>query len=1304
MADDGLLRIQGAQEPVPDKFTSLAFIKLIGGLQTQRSPLQSIDNRYNSKFLGGKPDALIAGTNVEISNRLTLQRRPGLLPYGISNVPSQINYFDWQLATTGDIILVLDTQTGGGDNNVGQYGGVLRYSPTSSGIYINKSNLSKQTNFISVADTMYFGDGVDLFKVIGPNLLKYSNTFGAGAGTDFSVQAPWTENGIFALTGPQPATSSNPLQTGGFADPLGGTAATQIIWSTPGASSFLEQSVVPNYTPIASNTFTFSLWMRAAAAMSINLEIADQNVSIVNTQFTLTTTWTKYQVTGTMASNSNVIKVLLHTPTTLNPMVIWGAQLEVGGPATTTQLTTNLPQGVYLWGIQAPTTAPLVSDSSIVGNSWAPNHTYTSAILQLTQVANASAGNTAYTGIITGGAGNNFAGRVFTVAGFLNAANNGQFTCVSSTATTLTLNNPNGLAETDPGTATPTLAISSVAASVGTSATYSGVITGGGGNGYAGYAITFSGFTNPDNNGTFFCMASTGSILTVYNSFAIAETTTAQALIIGQAITDPNGNLEAATHTGPSGSVEPAFSETVGGTTPDGNQNVFIIQTATNSTTTASAAVVIPQNVTPGDSILAFVVVNRNGSTAATVADNNSDTFTLVDSATSGPFSLYMFLCVSAAGGATTVTATCANSGDTWIGVVETSALPTVDVVNTNTAQNVSSGANQFTTGSVQTSFQFDMLISFSCIIAGGHAASTSTVPSGFTSMVSGTNVQLSQGFGTINAAFEFLTKTTQINPQWAVTIGASGGREIGITAALESANTTTLIWTNYGPIGLTAAIGFTYYYAFVNSETGHVSNVSPLSSSTGIIAGQQVTISGVGMQNTPSGPYGQDPQVDSLEIFRNTDGGGFWYLLATIPNPGTATSPGTWTYTDTTPDADLDTAISAPIGLLNSLPPAGLVDLDYFEGRLFGSVGNFLYYNTAADNASLLNVTQNGVPSESWIPTNFIPFNAPITRIVAVGSGLIVCTTLDTWLVEGQNLLNGGFNPRKILANHGLRFYSLLSYDGSTVYMYTSDRQSLQLSSNSGSVEVGFPIGDLLETTFPSTQGYIVRHVSGSQDNALYLADGSTGWYRLNPNQQGASMSGEQTPLWSPKADFTESLGGIGAIASIETSAGVIQLLVSLPPTTTSGLPDAGPVLYRDLSIFSDNGIPYQWTATVGSILLSTPGKVAETDCVIVNMNNAGTVNGTNFTATQCSVAVLLDEISGPFESLPASVNDPPQLITSTTILSTRYYLSQGSVCPVCWHMQLKLTGAVQSGLPASTRDEILGMTVRGCLISEQV
>lgn len=72
----------------------------------------------------------------------------------------------------------------------------------------------------------------------------------------------------------------------------------------------------------------------------------------------------------------------------------------------------------------------------------------------LTSVANASGGNTVYTGTITGGGSNAFAGYTFVIAGFTNSANNGTFICASSTATTLTLQNASGVAETHAATAT----------------------------------------------------------------------------------------------------------------------------------------------------------------------------------------------------------------------------------------------------------------------------------------------------------------------------------------------------------------------------------------------------------------------------------------------------------------------------------------------------------------------------------------------------------------------------------------------------------------------------------------------------------------------------------------------------------------------------------------------------------------------------------------------------------------------------------------------------------------------------------
>jgi hypothetical protein len=67
---------------------------------------------------------------------------------------------------------------------------------------------------------------------------------------------------------------------------------------------------------------------------------------------------------------------------------------------------------------------------------------------QITSIDAAVGGNTTYNGVVTGGAANAFAGYVFVMetASTLYPQNVGQFTCVASTATSVTLNNPNGVA------------------------------------------------------------------------------------------------------------------------------------------------------------------------------------------------------------------------------------------------------------------------------------------------------------------------------------------------------------------------------------------------------------------------------------------------------------------------------------------------------------------------------------------------------------------------------------------------------------------------------------------------------------------------------------------------------------------------------------------------------------------------------------------------------------------------------------------------------------------------------------------
>jgi hypothetical protein len=142
--------------------------------------------------------------------------------------------------------------------------------------------------------------------------------------------------------------------------------------------------------------------------------------------------------------------------------------------------------------------------------------TGTTPSLVLTAVAASSGGNAVYTGTITGGASNGLVGLTFTVAGFVNPSNNGVFTAVASTATTLTLNNPNAIAETHAATAQAGVAA------------YNSVF--GDGQVIVGDTVVIAGFTNAANNGTFIVTAVGSSSVTVNNLAAVAEVNPAATL------------------------------------------------------------------------------------------------------------------------------------------------------------------------------------------------------------------------------------------------------------------------------------------------------------------------------------------------------------------------------------------------------------------------------------------------------------------------------------------------------------------------------------------------------------------------------------------------------------------------------------------------------------------------------------------------------------------------------------------------------------------------------------------------------
>lgn len=197
-----------------------------------------------------------------------------------------------------------------------------------------------------------------------------------------------------------------------------------------------------------------------------------------------------------------------------------------------------------------------------------------SAPFTLTSVDNA--GN--FTGTITGGGSNAYAGFRFTIGGFTNGANNPVgATCTASTATTLSFSLTT-VTETHAGTANNYGATgfqgdikvvelflngpgvnSAWAANVGpfvltsvdNAGNYTGTITGGAANAYLGYDFNITGFVNGANNPTGAkCTGSTATTLSFAAVATITETHAGSAAFenitqigINQTGTRPNGDV-----------------------------------------------------------------------------------------------------------------------------------------------------------------------------------------------------------------------------------------------------------------------------------------------------------------------------------------------------------------------------------------------------------------------------------------------------------------------------------------------------------------------------------------------------------------------------------------------------------------------------------------------------------------------------------------------------------------------------------------------------------------------------------------
>jgi hypothetical protein len=485
---------------------------------------------------------------------------------------------------------------------------------------------------------------------------------------------------------------------------------------------------------------------------------------------------------------------------------------------------------------------------------------------------------------------------------------------------------------------------------------------------------------------------------------------------------------------------------------------------------------------------------------------------------------------------------------------------------------------------------------------------------------------------------------------------GNSGASPPATWATTVGATTTdgALTWTCLGAGTVLVSAPVSYSYSF-HSIDGGVSTAAPLTplNHTGTIIGANGAYTAA-----VSGPGSDDPQVDQIWIWRTPQGQSTPLLLAQIPNPGASTN---WNFIDTLPDSALNPFISAPQANSGDPPPLGFTGPVYHLQRIWGFVGDTVYYSGGPDT-----ITGNG--NTAFPPLNSFTYQAVVIKLLPItvqNGGMLVFTTSGIEIILGTGTGNNPFYSTTYCRKINLASYDALDVMGTEIFLMESNlkvssiRVEYPFDPQSGYTEVGFPIGDQFQkmTTagfnfqiFTAASTFLSWHVQSSGETAMYVADGGVGWFRMS-----ALMPPESGLVWSPYAAIG---GGTSAVQSVETAPGVFDLLIGPPSGTTKA------ILKRDTSgtVFTDWSSPTPFTYPAwdakGVNILCPTGQWAEVAHISAKSSAVG---------ARPVVSVLMGEIAPsterPWNVLEITSTDPPHTPPSKSVFSDRYALAQNGV-----------------------------------------
>jgi hypothetical protein len=474
------------------------------------------------------------------------------------------------------------------------------------------------------------------------------------------------------------------------------------------------------------------------------------------------------------------------------------------------------------------------------------------------------------------------------------------------------------------------------------------------------------------------------------------------------------------------------------------------------------------------------------------------------------------------------------------------------------------------------------------------------------------------------------------------------------------------LVWINSGPFFVGGTATVLYGYAWKNSVTQDLTDMSPKSAPILVQQGNQVTVQG----DAPT-----DRQYDTVIVYSTLQGGAIFGEIAEIAAP----APGQkWTYIDTTPGSvqSVNLDLQAQVNGEGTPLPTGATALEYHLGRIFVAVGNVVYISSGPD------AIASGSSGNAGFGTTFT-CQSKITRFWVNSLGIAAFTVRDSYMILGSGTDADPLYMVKWIENLPLLSYDCLATHKTNAIIFTGQRMVLQLDPGAGIIEPSFPIADQVDDLDPASS-YLTFHTERSGENALYLSDGEGEWFRMAPN------SAPETGInWSTRAILNSALlrnlsGGPGTascVQTVETTPGVFRLLF--------GPGDGGGrILFRDLNANTDaQQAFYAWT-TFGSFALASPGQLAA--LAFISLDSAAV-------GTPTKLSVLLGEIEGEFEPLRRTRQEPPDLPPSKTLTSDRFHLMQNEHPIYCRHMQMRVDWPAEDAA-----NELYGFSLYGQLLEE--